>query len=639
MKNTTIFLRQTSKLILCLAIALFANSCEEAFEFELPEANSIADLIPPAASFSYASTQEDFKTVKFTNLSTEATNFQWDFGGGDTSTEKDPTYTFENGEGTYQVSLTATDARGASNVVTLDVIVVEGPFQPIILEPGFEDNTLPDGTGDGRDSWRTSSPSWTTIFGISGSPVTYGSQAAKLEVSSARAGYQEITVEPNSNYDLRFWYTMKNDAADPWAIVSIIGVTENGPITSQQEAFDATIASILVNDTEDPSTYVQQKLSFNSGNNTTVAIYFYNDANVEARFDDFTIDIGLPGAVPPSPAFTPAQSTENFLEYTFDNSSTNAESYIWDFGDGNTSVEESPTHVYATPDVYTVTLEATSPDGETATVSRDIDIQAPVTADFTFEVDPQDYQTYSFTDASVDAEMLLWEFGDGYQFTGMNPSHTYEEDGIYLVTLTAYSVTGLMDVATAELTVSQGFIAAINDPGIENGTDAHRNRTLEENADTFFGFDGTWVVQTSSTFRSGSRSAKLPTFESQGNTNESNRRWYYQAITVEANTDYEISFYKRDKDSGAGTTVTTQIYDAPFDDPAVIDDPSRILATQILDAASGHDTNDWVEAKIQFNSGSSTEVVLFIYNDYTLNVTGGDDESESYMDDFSIIKL
>lgn len=635
MKNIKIFLNQASRFVLCLAVMLSANSCEDVFAFELPEANSIEDLIPPSASFSYASTQEDFRTLRFTNLSTEAIIFAWDFGGGNISSEKDPTFSFD-AEGTYPVTLTASDARGVSNAITVNVVVVEGPFQPIILEAGFEDNTLPDGTGDGRDSWRVS---WATVIGISGSPVTFGDQAGKLEVSSARAGYQEITVEENSNYDLGFWYTIRDGADDPYAIVSIIGVTDNGPIESQQDAFDATIASVTLTDDSEPSTYVQQKLSFNSGSNTTVGIYFYNDANVEARFDDFTIDIGLPGSVPPSAGFNITQSTEDFLEYSFENSSTNAATYLWEFGDGNTSTDESPTHSYDSPDTYTVTLTATSEDGGTATLSRTIDIQAPVTADFTFTFDPADYRTYAFTDASVDAVSLLWEFGDGFQFTGMNPSHTYTEDGIYTVTLTATSITGNTDMTTAELTVSQGFIAAITDPSVEDGTDAFRNRDLEDNADTFFGFDGTWVVQTSSTFRTGSRSAKLPTFESQGNTNEANRRWLYQAIEVEADTDYEIAFWIRNKDTGAGTTVTTQIYNAPFDDPAVIDNAANILSSVILNEASGHDTNNWVEAKIQFNSGSSTEVVLYIYNDYTLNVPGGDDESESYMDDFSIIKL
>lgn len=371
MKNTTIFLRRLNQFFLCMVILLSVNSCEDVFDFELPDTNSIADLIPPSANFSYASAQEDFRTIRFTNLSTESIIFSWDFGGGNVSTEKDPTFTFDAGEGVYPVTLTASDAKGVSNSVTIEVIVVEGPFQPIILEPGFEDNTLPDGTGDGRDSWRVS---WATVIGISGSPVTFGSQAGKLEVSSARAGYQEITVEENSNYDLGFYYTIRDGADDPYAIVSVVGVTENGPIESQQEAIAATIASVTLTDDSDPSTYVQQKLSFNSGNNTTVAIYFYNDANVEARFDDFTIDIGLPGAVPPSPAFTPAQSTVNFLEYTFNNSSTNAVSYSWDYGDGNTSTEESPTHVYASPDTYTVVLTATSAEGTPATLSRNIDI-------------------------------------------------------------------------------------------------------------------------------------------------------------------------------------------------------------------------------------------------------------------------
>ena len=480
MKNKINFLGRTTKWFLCIAVALFLNSCEDAFKFDLPDANSIDDTILPEANFSYASVLEDYKTIKFTNLSTEATTFAWDFGGGNTSTEQDPTFTFDAGEGTYPVTLTASDARGASGSITIDVMVVEGPFQPIIIEPGFEDNTLPDGTGDGRDSWRADWTDERAIFGISSNPVTFGSQAAKLEASNARQGYQEITVEPNTNYDLGFWYTMVSGSSDPWAIVAIVGVTEFGPIGSIADAEAGIIASITVTDDSDPSTYVQQKLSFNSGVNNTVGIYFWNDANVEVRLDDFTIEIGVAGAVPPSPGFSSAQSQTNYLEYTFSNTSANAVSYEWNFGDGNTSTEESPTHVYATPDVYTVTLTATSAEGKTASLSKTIDIQAPVTAAFTFEVDQVDYKTYHFMDASVDAVMLLWEFGDGYQFTGMNPSHTYDEDGVYTVTLTAYSLTGKMDQETAQLTVALGFIVQVL-----NGTFDEYTNTTGDNADAW----------------------------------------------------------------------------------------------------------------------------------------------------------
>ena len=636
MKNKFDLIKRATKLFFCLTIIAIAfNSCQDAFDFDLPEANSQEDLIGPTANFSYAATLEDFKTIRFSDLSSESTTYLWDFGGGETSSEQDPIFTFA-GEGVFPVTLTSSDARGASDMITIDVMVVQGPFQPIILEAGFEDGALPDGSGDGRDSWRANS--WNTIFGISQSPVTFGSQAAKLEASNARGGYQEITVEPNTNYDLRFYYTMVSGASDPWAIVSIVGVTENGPITSQEDAIDGTIASLTVNDDSEPSTYIEEKFSFNSGVNNTVAIYFYNDANVETRFDNFTIEVGLPGAVAPSAGFDIEQSSTNFLEYSFTNTSTNGSTYFWDFGDGNTSTEESPTHVYATADLYTVTLEVTGDTNLSGSLSKNVNIQAPVIADFTYEADPLDFRTINFMDASVGAVSLLWEFGDGFQFTGMNPSHTYMEDGIYTINLIARSITGLEDVSSVDITISEGFIASINDPSVEDGTGAWRNSTLETNADVFFGFDGSWVTQSSSTNRTGEKSAKLPTHESSGGDEDpKDRRWIYQAIEVEANTDYDIDFWIRNKDANVGTTVTVQIYDAPFDDPAVIDNPSNIIASEILNEASGHDVNDWVPAKINFNTGSSTQIVLFIYNDYTLNVEEA--ESESFLDDFSITKL
>ena len=313
---------------LCFSIVLFFNSCEDQFKYLLPEANSLEDMEFPEANFSYASTLEDFKTVKFTNLSVESTKYEWDFRGGNTSTEQDPTFTFEAGEGTYPVSLTASDGRGITDVTTIEVMVIEGPFQPIILEAGFEDNTLPDGSGDGRDSWRTSIGG---VIQITGSPVTFGDQGAKMPAEQDRVGYQEIMVEADQNYDLRFWYTMLDNSSDPYVTVSITGATEFAPITTREEATAATIASVTVNDTSDPDEYIEQKLSFNSGSNNVIGIYFFNGP-VEARLDNFSIEVGAEGAVPPSVGFDIAQSEENFLEYTFTNTSTDGESFMWGFG-------------------------------------------------------------------------------------------------------------------------------------------------------------------------------------------------------------------------------------------------------------------------------------------------------------------
>ena len=319
-------------------------------------------------------------------------------------------------------------------------------------------NTLPDGSGDGRDSWRNSDLGG--VIQITGSPVTFGDQGAKMPSDQSRIGYQEITVEPDQNYDLRFYYTMVEGSENPWLTVSILGITENGAPENTQEALDATIASVTVNNDDEPETYIQQTLSFNSEANNTVAIYFYNGP-VECRLDDFTIEVASAGAIPPSVGFSATQSEVNFLEYSFENSSTGATSYLWDFGDGNTSTEESPTHVYATHNIYEVTLTATNDTNLSNSLTQTIDIQAPVTADFTYEVDDDDYRTIHFTDASVDAVMLLWEFGDGFQFTGMNPSHTYAVDGIYDVTLTAYSVTNAISTASAQIVIAQGFVVQV----------------------------------------------------------------------------------------------------------------------------------------------------------------------------------
>ena len=56
-------------------------------------------------------------------------------------------------------------------------------------------------------------------------------------------------------------------------------------------------------------------------------------------------------------------SDAKWAEVIFTNYSQNATSYAWDFGDGNTSTEESPTHVYAGGGTYEVTLTASGATG------------------------------------------------------------------------------------------------------------------------------------------------------------------------------------------------------------------------------------------------------------------------------------
>tara|TARA_R110002051_G_scaffold325766_1_gene430986 strand:+ start:24652 stop:26610 length:1959 start_codon:yes stop_codon:yes gene_type:complete len=650
MKQKINIFSKTKLVLITMVSSIVFVSCvgDEMFRDELPSANSKVDTVFPDANFSYASSSDDFRLINFTNLATEASTYVWDFGNGNTSTDQDPSFTFA-GEGTYPVTLTASDGNGVVGTTTVEVIVVEGPFQPIILEPGFEDDTLPEGGGDGRDSWRNSDLGG--VIQITGSPVTFGDQGAKLPVPAGdRVGYQEITVEPDMNYDLSFWYTMLSGSSDPSLTVAVLGVTENGPFANKDEANEAIIASVTVTDDSEPDVYVQQKLSFNSGINNTVAIYFTN-GEVEARLDDFTIEIGVAGAVPPSAGFSVAQSEVDYLEYTFTNSSVNATTYEWNFGDGNTSTEESPTHTYSEAAEYTVTLTSSNDSNLSTELSKTINILAPVTAAFTSEIDPNDYRTFNFTDASIDAEMLLWEFGDGYQFTGMNPSHTYEADGIYEVSLTAYSITGNSHVATEQLVVSEGFVVQVLNGTFDEYTvntgdnadawDMTPNSTVVDNdgntvdspydplwdngaLDSWLeGFYGDNSEQAGSTSdgNNGTRGAKL---------DETGRR-LYQVVTVQQGSTYTFSIDARTTAGGIMSEVfilNTQIEDetginSSTSDPAI---DAYYAIPNIFDT----DGDAYATHTFQFTA-STNQIVI-----YVRNVEVIDNTAEAFFDNIVI---
>lgn len=71
---------------------------------------------------------------------------------------------------------------------------------------------------------------------------------------------------------------------------------------------------------------------------------------------------------------------DNFLLVQFTNFSTDAVSYSWDFGDSNTSTDESPAHTYAAEGDYVVVLTATNADGESATKEEAFTLTDPNTA-------------------------------------------------------------------------------------------------------------------------------------------------------------------------------------------------------------------------------------------------------------------
>lgn len=128
----------------------------------------------------------------------------------------------------------------------------------------------------------------------------------------------------------------------------------------------------------------------------------------------------------------------------------------WDFGDGNISTDQNPSHTYSDTGVFTVTLEVTNEVGTDEEVKSDlISVSAPPQANFTgtptFGEAP--ILTVDFTDQSIPGSSpitsWLWDFGDDTTSSDQDPSHDYMEPGEYTVSLTVTTADGI-DTETKE---------------------------------------------------------------------------------------------------------------------------------------------------------------------------------------------
>lgn len=158
---------------------------------------------------------------------------------------------------------------------------------------------------------------------------------------------------------------------------------------------------------------------------TSGAVYVFEISNTPVA--DFISDI-TSGTKPLSVSFT-------------DDSTNSPTSWLWNFGDGNTSTDQNPTNIYLNSGVYSVSLKATNAYGEDTETKTDyIEVfgLSPI-ADFTSDVTSgADSLTVNFTDLSTNSPTSwLWDFGDGNTSASQNPTHSYSSAGHFTVTLTA----------------------------------------------------------------------------------------------------------------------------------------------------------------------------------------------------------
>ncbi|MEZ4888414.1 MAG: PKD domain-containing protein [Chitinophagales bacterium] len=120
-----------------------------------------------------------------------------------------------------------------------------------------------------------------------------------------------------------------------------------------------------------------------------------------------------------------------------DASTVGVDNWMWDFGDGMTSMEENPIHTFENEGSYEVCLTVEDVGLECSDTFCTAIAVGEVVCEANFEVENEGL-TVEFLDISVSSDVVVewsWDFGDGFDSDLPNPTHTYSDLGTYTVCL------------------------------------------------------------------------------------------------------------------------------------------------------------------------------------------------------------
>lgn len=361
-------------------VALSIASCGD-------DDDPVSGVGDPIASYQFEINSTDFLEVSFTNFSENADSYAWDFGDGGSSTEENPVYKYSAG-GDYNVVLTATNSFGSKEFSRTITITdpneaaaeltgvtsktwklsrdVAGEVFPLLVGPSSRSEIWWAYGVDDAIGSRPCLMEEEYIFGADGSftYVTNGEVFADFGIWAPESeGRCVDDTDPASmtgpgGENLLPWgagsFTFEFDAAlgtlkldGLGAHVGLPKVATNSEVNQPQASVTYKVISL---DTDGPIDMLQLETTIDGG---------YWQFNL-VSYDNPADEPVLPAATPNAGfSFERAANT-----VTFTNASTNASGFVWDFGDGNTSTQESPSHTYSGDGYYEVTLTATNSAGD-----------------------------------------------------------------------------------------------------------------------------------------------------------------------------------------------------------------------------------------------------------------------------------
>ena len=395
--------------------------------------------------------------ANFENSSNDADSYLWDFGNGisdDGPTASQAFYT-DGTIQTYDITLTAYDDLGCQDTDTLTVTVF--PAADFTLDLGVEtacaplEMTLPviDGAqniawdfGDGSTSNEaTPDHVWTNTSGGLDNYIV--SVTGETEHGCAGLAVDLITVKPQPVAEINadalsgcepLVSTFTSTNTDGLALSWDFGDGDSATGASVNHTFDAIDANAAF----DVSLTATHPLGCVDVATATVEVF---------AAAEYTLNLSTDSVCSP-------------LELTMPELA-GAQNFTWNFGDGTTSNEATPTHTWFNASsglmTATVTLEAETVDGCPGTSEATVNIKPQPIANFMVVTDEGcDPLVSQFNNYSMLADSYDWDFGNGSTSHAEHPTQAFTTDvttSAFEVTLTAHDDLGCWDSTTREVTV------------------------------------------------------------------------------------------------------------------------------------------------------------------------------------------
>ena len=419
---------------------------------------------PIAAFTSDRTSGESPVVVRFSNRSTgQITSFNWNFGDGSSSAERDPVHVFR-GAGEYEVKLTVVGPGGQSNVTQVVDVYVNPPTASFEYNPTAGTAPLVVQFTD-RSIGRVSDYLW-----------DFGDGTRSTDRNPSH------TYATQGNYNIFLRVRGPGGANRAFAVVSVVNPQIPAPIANFTPDNTGGNAPFNLQFTN-TSTGQITAYRWDFGDGTTSG-----DANPIHRYEQvgiYTVKLTVSGPggsstklgtmnvirAPQAPdsAFTPDKlSGDAPLTVFFDNQTTgDVTSYLWEFADGTTSTDTDSTHIFSAPGSYLVRLTARGQNNLSDFAQVEIRVTKPlVPPSAVFSALPTAGSaplTVQITNQSAgDNVTYNWDFGDGTTAQTTDPifTHLYSANGSFTIRLTVSGPGGADSTTTANINVSDTLSAS-----------------------------------------------------------------------------------------------------------------------------------------------------------------------------------